>query len=188
LIVASLVLATVLHCSKAQTGTNVNGVIGRDTAWNQAGSPYNFDGPVGISQGVTLTIQAGVTVNIGDNNYLQVNGTLDAQGTGSNPIHFNDGYIIFTNYCNSWNGHTETGCVIENSVSNSWIDIATASPMISYNNFTFSQLESGASVIGIFGSGAPIISNNIIDVTYGSQVYGINNLGSPLISNNTILF
>lgn len=43
--------------------TDVTGLIASDTTWTADGSPYVLTGPVTIPAGVTLTIEAGVTVD-----------------------------------------------------------------------------------------------------------------------------
>ena len=82
-----LVNGAFLGGTQAST-TSANGIIPRDTTWTKANSPYTLTGPVGIVSGATLTIEPGVTVNIGSF-YLEVNGTLNALGTASDQIVFN---------------------------------------------------------------------------------------------------
>lgn len=99
---------SVSHIALAQnSGTNVSGTITHDTTWTLTNSPYNFQGDVSVADGVTLTIEAGVTVDftkdiqeiIGnspppvDTYYtysLSVYGTLNALGSSSSPINFED--------------------------------------------------------------------------------------------------
>jgi hypothetical protein len=50
---------------------------------------------VAVNNGVTLTIEPGVTVNL-NSFYIRVNGTLTARGTDNDKISFNGGYIVFT--------------------------------------------------------------------------------------------
>jgi hypothetical protein len=50
----------------ASATTQVSGVISSDTTWTQANSPYNLDGDLLVDNGVVLTIEAGVTVNLED--------------------------------------------------------------------------------------------------------------------------
>jgi hypothetical protein len=57
--VIALTFVGTVHFGKAQSGTNVTGIITSDTTWTQADSPYNFTGPVAVNANVTLTIQAG---------------------------------------------------------------------------------------------------------------------------------
>src|SRR5665647_672945 len=60
--------------------TNVSGIISANTTWNVAGSPYIVTSFVTINNGVTLTVQSGVTVKFSDAQYMLVYGTLDATG------------------------------------------------------------------------------------------------------------
>jgi hypothetical protein len=71
-----------------QTSQTVNGIITQDTTWTKANGPYSLTGPVGVSQGVTLTIEPGTTVNL-NNYYIIVNGTLVAKGTSTDKIQIN---------------------------------------------------------------------------------------------------
>jgi hypothetical protein len=80
-------------------------IITSDTTWTKANIPYTLSAPVGIPIGVTLTIEAGITVNFG--NYIQVNGTLMARGTPSENIVFNKGEIRFTPQSISWDEKIE---------------------------------------------------------------------------------
>ncbi len=49
---------------KAQTTTTVNGILAANTTWTKTGSPYTLAGPVAVNTGVTLTIEAGASVNL----------------------------------------------------------------------------------------------------------------------------
>jgi len=99
----------------AQSGTNVTGIIAQDTTWTPSGSPYTLTGNTLVYEGATLTIQPGVTVNLGSY-YIEVNGTLSAIGNPANKITFNGGQITFTTVSNGWNEQTNSGCLIENAV------------------------------------------------------------------------
>jgi hypothetical protein len=84
--------------------TDVGGIITTDTTWSLANSPYNLISNVQISEGITLTIEPGVIVN-GNNLSVQAWGNLNAVGTGSLKIRFNDtiiipGYTSNTSYIN----------------------------------------------------------------------------------------
>jgi hypothetical protein len=85
---ASLLFVVNLDSGLAQAETPVNGIIQRDTTWTIAGSPYVFTGAVGVAEGATLTIDAGVTVELGLYR-LEVNGSLNAQGTPQQKIIIN---------------------------------------------------------------------------------------------------
>ena len=115
-----------------------------------------------VNTGVTLTVEAGTTVNL-DVNYIQVNGTLDARGTSTKPIYFNGGGgITFASLVDSWNEQAVTGCIIENAiVVNATISVY-GSPKIS--NSTIS------SPIYVYG-GSPFITNSAIE-NFGISILG----------------
>jgi hypothetical protein len=69
-------------------GVSFGGIIGSDTTWTLANSPYNITGNILVNNGVTLTIEPGVTVNL-NGFYILVNGTLQARGTNQTMISFN---------------------------------------------------------------------------------------------------
>ncbi|MCL2779095.1 MAG: DUF5123 domain-containing protein [Polyangiaceae bacterium] len=84
----------------AYAATSVpSGDLNGNVTWTAAGSPYNLDGDVTIVAGSSLTIEAGVTVQVkkGDTansgtdktkTELIVNGSLETQGTKENPVVF----------------------------------------------------------------------------------------------------
>lgn len=81
----SLAFALCLSPSIAgQCGTVISGPVANQT-WTAAGSPYCVTARITIT---SLTIQPGVTVQISDNNWLTVDGTLQAVGTAALPIVF----------------------------------------------------------------------------------------------------
>jgi len=67
---------------------DVGGPIDTDTTWTLAGSPYIVVSPVLVMEGVTLTIEPGVTVKFNSHKAIQVDGELIAIGTVENPITF----------------------------------------------------------------------------------------------------
>jgi len=69
---------------------NVGGAITANTTWFKANSPYVVVSPIDIQSGKTLTIQPGVVVKFMDNTYIQVNGTMNAQGNSGDKIYFTD--------------------------------------------------------------------------------------------------
>lgn len=205
-------LITLLLISLAFSGTqitvtsassSVTGILNQDATWTKADSPYTLTGPVAVSKGVTLTIQPGTVVNF-NNFYIQVNGTLIARGTETEPIQFNNGSITLTAVSNGWNEQTGSGSIIENAIfSTASIDSAaslkfthntvkgnvavSASSFISGNNINGSVSASGYSIISdntvrgsITATGPVTISNNSItglgDIFYGIVVvYIVNN-------------
>ena len=85
LIVAILVSGLVFV--RSTHATTVSGTLTTDTHWTQMDSPINFNGTVIVGNGVTLTIDPGVTVNLGMYS-LNVDGTLTAEGDANNEIVF----------------------------------------------------------------------------------------------------
>jgi hypothetical protein len=103
-----------MHFDAAQA-TDVPGIIDVDITWAQANTPYNFTGDVFVNDGVILTIEPGVFVDMHDYD-LTVNGTIHAVGTSENQIVFNGATITLTQFASDWNELTETGCVISHAL------------------------------------------------------------------------
>lgn len=176
IIVGGFALAGTLQLGTVQA-TGVTGIINADTVWTKVNRPYSLTGPVGVREGVTLTIEPGVTVNL-NSYYIQVNGTLRAIGSGTDKIRINGvsgapppgSKITFAAINEGYNEETGSGSIIENAViSSTHIDVVVSSVKISNN-----------SINGVISAGASsIISNNIITGKIGAG-------GSAVVSNNTI--
>jgi hypothetical protein len=201
IMISGLAFVSSIHFVTAQAYTQVNGVITSDTTWTKSNSPYSLTGPVKVNNGVVLTIEAGVTVNL-NSYYVQVYGTLVAQGTSNEKIQINGvngspsmiplgsslaiasspAGITFNDY-----NRTGSGSIIENAIINSTTIALGSSDKI--NNCT---------IIGSVDTGqSSIISNNTIkgqiDAGGTSQILS-NNIsgeiqvegGSPVVSNNVV--
>ena len=208
LVICGIAFANDLRLGMAQVGTNVAGIISSDTTWTKAKSPFNLTGPVVVNSGVTLTVEAGATVNLGQY-YIQVNGSLVARGIGENKIQFNEGplslpfesalsarSITLTASSSNWNEQTGTGCIIENAVFNLTRGLSVGcSAKIEHNvnvNVDLSPysplwVEEASPIISgntlgeiSINGGSPVIINN---TSYGGIVI---DSGSAIISNNTI--
>jgi parallel beta-helix repeat protein len=181
--VFALVLVSVAHFGTVQASTSVTGEITSNTGWTKANSPYILTGQVTVKSGVTLTIMAGVTVDLG-NYSLQIDGTLYARGSNEEKITFLPNMnklslwrITFTSSSSSWNSQTGTGCIIENTnLSNNSIYITDSSPKI--NNVTVDFCVDAVEIV-VDGGSATISNSNI---TGGINV----ERGSPIIANNTL--
>jgi hypothetical protein len=186
--ISSVSLLSALHFGLAQSGTNVSGIITSNTTWTQANSPYSLTGPVAVNIGITLTIQAGTTVNLGSY-YIQVNGTLVAIGNAANAIifngetSFNGGTINFEQSSNSWNQQTQTGCIIHYAALSCSINIYDTSPLISNNQFSYPMdlfTFAGGPGVSVYG-GSPLILNNT-----SNSYFDVYDEGLAVISNNTL--
>jgi hypothetical protein len=195
--VGGLAFAASSHSSTVQAATEVNGIINSGTTWTKANSPYVLTGNVLVNKGVTLTIEAGVTVNF-VGYYIEVNGTLVAKGVSSNPINFTGGVygvgnIIFTQYSTGWNQQTNSGSILEN-VNGAAANVTGASPKITNGRFGLLSIHGGSPIISynegyevdVYAGTPLILGNNFNDFIAGNV--GQINLhgGSPTISNNTI--
>lgn len=171
--------------SNVQASTDVSGAIRTNTTWRQSASPYKLTGSIAILSGVTLTIEAGVTVDFGSY-YMQVNGTLRAQGTENNRIVFkgNNGQqsqnaeVQFTGSSVSWNNQTQTGCILQNVLFDKAVISASdgCSPLIANNIFR------GQSWVIIWAKlASPTITGNIFEnVNYE----GVSASQSTVVTNN----
>jgi len=79
---------SILSLFSIVSATDVSGVISSNTTWIALSSPYIVTGNVLVSEGVTLTIEAGVEVKFDSDTYLKMEGTLIAVGTSDNYITF----------------------------------------------------------------------------------------------------
>ncbi|MFN2114767.1 MAG: right-handed parallel beta-helix repeat-containing protein [Anaerolineae bacterium] len=68
--------------------TEVDGSIVTDTVWSAAGSPYHVVGSTTVREGVTLTIESGVTVEFAETASLRVQGALYVNGSSPDDVVF----------------------------------------------------------------------------------------------------
>jgi hypothetical protein len=91
-----LLFFSIIASSAVIAQTSVSGGIYNNTTWNLAGSPYLVTGSIVVFPNRTLTIEPGVevivtadnTFNTGNFIYLEVRGSLVANGTSNAPIVF----------------------------------------------------------------------------------------------------
>lgn len=167
ILVCGLVFVEHIQLGNAQVGTQVSHIITQDATWTKEGSPYTFVGNVLVDNGVTLTIEPGIKVNL--NNYLfMINGTLRVLGSDAEQINFNSGSITFTSFSNGWNNQSDSGCIIENAI----LDNCSLSSSVSLK-LTNNAIDGNVNVINSF------IANNII-------TNGLNVGGSSIVTGNTI--
>ena len=69
-------------------GTKIgNVVLTQDTTWRKSESPFHLEGEAQVGEGVTLTIEPGVTI-IGNGGWISFAGTIKAEGMSSDKISF----------------------------------------------------------------------------------------------------
>lgn len=184
--IAILVMSTLSLLPNTHAATAVGGAITHDTVWTSKGSPYQFTGSLNIENGATLTIEPGVTVDLGTY-FLQVKGALYAKGTAEKNIVFTSSnrwstpYIQFTESSVDWNPETSQGSVVENAYFNhTTLTIISSSPKIAHN--TFEESDNNALTAITISDSAAIISNNILHGLYA----GITVNGDATITDNII--
>jgi parallel beta-helix repeat protein len=182
------------------------GSITSDTTWTVAGSPYIVQNSIRVINGVTLTIEPGVWVKIRKDvgQHIFVDGTLIAEGTSSNMIHFtsNASSPAEKDWGNIW--INSTGKAIINYINASYgnmivylyyaSDINVTNSVFTSNyagvkfnhgtynlitNSTFSQNQVG---VIIENSENNTVRNNTFIL---SNIYGV---ASKLVSLNNIIF
>ncbi len=81
-------LAVILAVPLAAGATEVPPVIEQDAVWTAAGNPYTVANTTSIAEGVSLTLEPGVTVELAEGVDLFVFGEILALGTESEPVLF----------------------------------------------------------------------------------------------------
>ena len=176
LLILSLLITIIPPIVSAQdeTGTEVGGVLNENTIWTLENSPYFLTTPLLVNDGVTLTIEPGVTVYLTDY-YIRVAGTLNARGAPTNRVSiicnsteehldaYDDAPIQFTSTSTGWNEQTGFGSIIENTIINS-----------TKKSFTIYIFES-----------SPKINNSAVVTTGGQRAIFIEG-GDSVVSNCSI--
>ncbi len=169
--------------SWVQASTVINSVIiTSDTTWTKQGSPYSLNGPVAVDANVTLTIEAGTVINL-NRTYIQVRGTLNARGTETDRIIFNNGFVAFTAQSAGWNEQTSTGSIIQNAnFTKDW-------PYYEDSSFQYKAqiVAEGSSpkLTGVYGAYRVEISGGNSQVTF-CRFGHLKAVGSQAISDNTL--
>jgi hypothetical protein len=197
LILAASAFSFAVRLGNAQISTEISGLINLNMTLTKTGGPYLLTGPVTVSSGVTLTVQAGTSINLASN-YLLINGTLTANGTAADPIRIQGGTsqfdsqgnpiypLTFTPFSTSWNEQARIGCIIENAVLTNTSIYARASPKVNNCTFTNSFISiSNYTLVAEPITPSPTISNNTMS---GQGAYAAiataNSIG--LLANNNI--
>lgn len=203
-----LLFFSIIASSAVIAQTSVSGGIYNNTTWNLAGSPYLVTGSIVVFPNRTLTIEPGVevivsadyTFNTGNFIYLEVRGSLIANGTSNAPIVFTSSDTTTGFY--NWEGirikGSQGGTVQMNrfELHNTWYGINNdiAQPGVSY---VFDECHFRSNQYGL-QLNADLVYNNCIfesngvgqaaQISYGSltatNCQFLNNFCSFTWSNN----
>ena len=203
LLAAAAVLGNI-NLISVQGATTVSGAITSNTVWTRSSAPYTLTGPITIASGATLTIEPGVTVNVGEY-YFTVDGAMQAVGSSrekiifaitGNQLYWNDaspGVVVFANESSDWNELTHTGSIIENSVFNSSetvpvIYIQDSSPKVNNCTIASTQMNEGIQTIVAIYGGNSIISNNTISGDSSGILISSGNEGCNAVIERNLIF
>ena len=200
----------------AQPATDVCEITG-DTVWSVAGSPYRTTCSPTVPAGVTLTIEPGVTVQMGPFHSLTVSGRLLAVGSAGQPIHFeppSEGLtwgslqltaasgpseIAYARFAGGGSGHRATlgiatsQALVRDSEFGTGagvaMEIRDAAPTVRDSRFVFAS-DSGATppaALRILGDSEPVIAGNYFQ---SNNLFGISMdmNASPRFSANRFLY
>lgn len=193
-------------------GLHVNGYVA-DTRETLAGlvtaetiltkdTDYNVLGNLEIPESVILTIPEGATLYFSGNGKLNVNGSLDVQGTSASPV------VLTNQGKNKWAGvninNTSTGVSLNYvKIENALTAINVIGSDISVRNSLIKNNNTGIKITGANGNisgsviqknstgirlinASPIIQNNKVmdNVTFGISLY---KKSSPLVNSNNVI-
>ena len=177
---------------EGQTPPVTGGVLSEDTRWTEQDSPITLTANLLVSEGVTLTIDPGVEVEL-DGRFIQVDGTLRALGEPSNliviksSIHRDqqESTIHFTSTSTPWEESTGNGSIIEYAtielLSQVSILVNSSSPKISHCTIT----NGSDTLITVMGTSSPIISDNLLsDNAREAIALRFTDDGLPVIERN----
>jgi parallel beta-helix repeat protein len=175
----------------AVPGNFVSGPIGTNTVWQASSSPFNVIGNLAVNTNVTLTVQAGVTLQFLGFYQLQTYGALALLGGPTNPVNLVSG--LPAPAPNDWQGLSFTGSngpaisVVSNAVvayGQSGISCSGASPQV-INTLIQSNNQYGVYLT----SASPLLQGNTMQFNAYDGIYcgpysSPSILGNQILSNN----
>lgn len=183
LIACTLLSATLGLLQPVQCQGNVSATIASGTTWGLANSPYSLAGPVTVAAGATLTIEAGVTVNL-NGQTVKVDGTLHSVGSKTQQIKFNNGNIAFSFSSVGWDDSSGVGNIISDSVLSEVLVSSVNALKVSDSTINVSVNATGG-VLSV-GGFSVIVDNTIVSTSgkgYGVIVKdGLANIQGNVIS------
>lgn len=190
--------------------TEVPAEIGEDTTWTVADSPWEVVENAWVTEGVTLTIEAGVVVDFGEDKNLFVAGELIAAGTADQPIVFQPaqddtlwGSLVFEPEAEPARfvgvGEYDGGSLLENVTftgARRAIQIRGGPPYVHACSFIDNDCEcssgtEGGAAIYIAPGLAPRIRDSLFEgnevggVAWGGAVYA--DQAHPILQGNTFI-
>lgn len=200
-----------LNNAPSVQATYVEGTISQDTVWYLVDSPFILSNNVNVSSGATLTIEPGTEVRFGGPFSLNIEGSIVANGTDTNVIHFttNDPNTSATWQTIRISGTQPsyfTNCIIDYATNGLTVDngnlVITQSSvrqtsqngiLVNNGTVTVSNDEFSRNIIAginVTGGAQLTITNNTFSangygIMLGGQLTGNINVTQNLIYNNT---
>ena len=143
--------------------------ISSNTTWTTADGPYILDGSAYVNSGVTLTIDAGVTVKLAGGHYSQftINGTLTASGSSGSHVTITSGQA--TPAAGDW-----YDVLINGSATLDYTDVY-------YGGYGFADYTQGSVLVGDDGSAT--LDHAVIQYSMTSGLLvGLGGTSSPFAS------
>lgn len=169
--------------------TYVSGSISSDETWTPSGSPYIIIDSVFVSQNISLTISAGVTVRFQPGNVTLVTdsgASLYINGTADNPVQFCSNVADPTpgSYyglsLNSGSVVTMSYCLIQHAS----YGLSTAA-FIAASNTTIRNCGIGVDIIGVGGVSGMTIKDNVHSGVFIDQ-FSYGTIRDCTIENNGV--
>jgi|GEM_PF-1775746 len=185
--------------AQATCTTIIDDNVVTHTTWTVAGSPYCVQAPIVVDGGITLTIDAGVTVYfsetlVGGPTLLHVDGSLVAAGTPTQPITFTS--IKTTPQPGDWDAiqvisgsHAHLAYCDIGYAGMGWPQAAVGihSPDVLIDHCTIHDTGNNVPALGLFGSGiSPTIQNTVIRNNSGYAIYQETADMTPVYRNLTL--
>ena len=202
--VAALVVGLLVAAGPA-AAEDVPASIDADTTWSADGSPYRIAADAVVAPGITLTIDSGVAVELGEGVSLSIEGTLLARGTaeeiitiagidgarwGSIVFEDSSGDAVYGGIDGYEGGSILEHCHVEGGTAA--VQMLAASPLIRSCEFTGNAVDDpeqavGGAALRILDGSAPRIrdcrfeGNEVGDPGWGGAIYA--RLSAPVIQD-----
>jgi hypothetical protein len=136
----------------------------RDTTWTKADSPVRIEGIVVVDDGVTLTIEPGVTTELIG---LHVQGGLVAEGTPAEPV-------VFSGYRRRWDGirmEDVDGDLPERTIGHATIENASWGLTMGHDAFPVTDVLFSGNRVGL------LVTNPTASVSFTGNRFYSNDIG-----------